>query len=337
MPTTPNLNLTFPSRDQDPWYDEFAAFVGGLDSFGLAVRDHRNLLLLGGGTITWSETGGIIWTAPITVRHLTRGGVAGTVAVPIEEIALSDGELLYMKLVTAPTAPYAVTLHTTTGQLPANDKVLALAYRFGNTLWVNTIGVFAPGESRSGFGTGSQGPVGPEGPPGADGAEGSPGPEGPPGPDGAPGTSGANGADGLGFAVGNTFVETYSIANKVTQPEGEAVLARITLDSSTGNIFGTAVTRLLIVEAQTTDVGQSGVFGLYDVDGGMAILVSEDLDLFSPTTQAVASDQPAAFVLGWTPISTGQRSYELRGGMNAANTGDLLIWHARLEIRRQIT
>lgn len=346
MPNTANLQIPFPARDQDPWYDTYVQGLQALDAFGLAVRDHRSLLLLGGGTITWSPTFGINWTAPIVVRHLLRGGIAGTVPVPLEEIALGDNQLLYLRIVNAPTQAYTPEVVTVTGQLPQRDNVLPLAYRFGSTLWVNTIGVFAPGESRSGFGTGTQGPIGPAGPqgdPGPQGAQGDPGPQGIQGVQGIqgiqgvqgdPGPQGAQGDPGVGLSPGDVYVTSYTICAKQTQGEGSAVLARIRLDEDLGFLTGTSLTRKLIVEAQTSDAAQTGTFGLYDVDG-VGTLISF-VSPAAPALTTVNTDQPTKYELDFTPQSTGERVYEIRGGMNVGQTGDLIIWNARIEYRRTV-
>jgi hypothetical protein len=379
MPTTPFLSLPFPARDQDPWYDTFEAFVQGVDSFGLNVRDHRNLLLLGGGTITWSAGFELTWTAPIQVRHLLKGGLTGTVPVPIESIFLNDGELLYLRIVNAPTQNYQPTLEIAMGPLPQRDNALALAYRFGDTLWVNTIGVFAPSESRSGFGTGTQGPQGPAGPAGATGAQGPAGPTGPTGAAGPAGTAGTNGntvlhgagaptpGDGVngdfwintttsaiygpkaggvwpapssligkGYQTGDVIVQSHTLSTKQTQAVGPVILSRLRLDEADGAVGGTTLERVLVVEAQVTDDGEVGSFGLYDVDGTATLISFVPSPLPTPALTVLSSDQPTKFELSFIPQGAGERIFELRGGMNPGATGDLLIWHARIEYRRTV-
>lgn len=67
MELSPRMEWPFPSENEDPWYPSYEDQIRAMDASGFAAREDRNLILSGGGTLTWNTTTGLTWTAPFNV------------------------------------------------------------------------------------------------------------------------------------------------------------------------------------------------------------------------------------------------------------------------------
>lgn len=153
MPLTSRMKWTVPSADADPWYDAFSALFGEVDAAVYAGREDRNIVLMGGGVITWALlTGTLVWTQPLRIFSPVSGFqcivAAGNVQLD------QDGKLLYAPLVRYPTGGNKTIVAGVASQVPVavspNDQLL-FAVRYGNKIyWRNGL-VMQDGDSVTDF------------------------------------------------------------------------------------------------------------------------------------------------------------------------------------------
>lgn len=148
MPETSKVKHPYPSQNEDPWFASFESMLASIDAADFAARDERNLILSGGGNITFSSSGDVSWTNDLTIHHASTG-YQGTLAANPGGTSLDDGQLLYIDLVRGPQQNYTTNAVKTSGNLPNNDKAVVLFYRDGNTLWVRDFGSVTLGGSLS--------------------------------------------------------------------------------------------------------------------------------------------------------------------------------------------
>lgn len=155
MPLTPRAKLPYPSEQRDPWFDQFLAFVQAVDSAVYAEREDRNLIIMGGGAVSWDATTGILsWAANIEFASTPVGFlwriVAGNILVP-------DAQFLYFQAVRSPTDNVNVTLTTGT-QVPglvsedANNSIM-FGVRRGSRIYFRNGDVIQDGETSNIFET----------------------------------------------------------------------------------------------------------------------------------------------------------------------------------------
>lgn len=148
MANTPRMNWPFPNENQDPWYVALENFAKALDASGFASREDRQLILIGGGTITWSVTGSLLqWSAPIRVISPISGFL---LTVAAGAVTIEDGQALFVSLVRAPTMNRTVEARVE-NQVPQTDLAYILAARVGNNIyWRNGLSM-GDGDSMSGL------------------------------------------------------------------------------------------------------------------------------------------------------------------------------------------
>lgn len=66
---TPRLHYIFPDFQEDPWFENIAAFFLGVDGTNWATSEDRNLSMTGGGTLLLDAGGNLLsWTQPILLQ-----------------------------------------------------------------------------------------------------------------------------------------------------------------------------------------------------------------------------------------------------------------------------
>jgi hypothetical protein len=149
MPNSTKMLWPYPNQDQDPWYDAFVAFVAAMDSSVYMSREDRQLVIHGGGSISFTDPT-LTWTAPIYVFSPATGFYAQIAA---GSASITAGQVAYIDMPRSMTANQTVTL-TVANQAPNTDTALVLAVRLGTQVIFRT-GVFVNDGSIAALGGGS--------------------------------------------------------------------------------------------------------------------------------------------------------------------------------------
>ena len=132
MPNSSRMSWSFPAENQDPWYDAFLGLVTAMDYSGFAAREDRNIVLMGGGLITFdAATDSLTWATPLVLLAPTTGFLW---TIPAATISLYDGRLFYIDLVRAPQAPTSLT-PVVSNQVPSTDYAFLLGVRRGSRVF----------------------------------------------------------------------------------------------------------------------------------------------------------------------------------------------------------
>lgn len=132
MPNSSKMLWPYPTKDSDPWFDEFESMVAALDSSGYAAREDRNIIVGGGGDVFWDATSSTLtWDDDFTVFSLI-AGFKLTVAAGSTSIA--DGEILYVNVTRAPVQNASLSIGTVSN-VPNTDSAMAFAVRVGDTIY----------------------------------------------------------------------------------------------------------------------------------------------------------------------------------------------------------
>lgn len=150
MPSSSRMRFPYPAEFKDPWFDDFESLIAGIDASGYAAREDRNLLLAGGGTITWNVgTSTLSWSSDIVVVSTIVGFL---LRVTDGSVTLDDGQMLCVTLVRAPTSGTTIATFVES-QIPSDDTSLVLALRIGDRIhWRNGV-VQDDGETLTGLGS----------------------------------------------------------------------------------------------------------------------------------------------------------------------------------------
>lgn len=132
MPSSNRMNWPFPTENQTPWYEAFEDLIAAQDTSSFAARDDRNLVIAGGGNISWTvATSTFQWTDDIRVLSPITGGL---LTIPAAALVLDDGDAVFVNLVRA--VPQSNTLSPAVGsQIPSSDTAFLLASRTGDVVY----------------------------------------------------------------------------------------------------------------------------------------------------------------------------------------------------------
>ena len=145
MPDSPRMEWPIPTENQNPWYEAFVALVSAQDASAFAAREDRQIIMLGGGTVSWTAPT-LTWDAPISLTAPIEGFLW---TIQAGSVTIEDGQALYATLVRGPTANTAVAV-AVGSQVPSSDQALVLAVRVGTRLYFRTGLSLASGGSASG-------------------------------------------------------------------------------------------------------------------------------------------------------------------------------------------
>lgn len=147
MATSPRMRWPYPSEGVDPWYDSFSGMVDAQDTTAFSAQEAKNIILSGGGIISWSASTGLLqWASPLEVNAASTGFLesipAGSVYLP------NDGDVGYVRFLSGPSASLELVVRVS-GALPAADldRALVLFRRRGNRVFFRNGGVIQDGES----------------------------------------------------------------------------------------------------------------------------------------------------------------------------------------------
>lgn len=161
MRSTPLLQLPYPAPNADPFYADFERMVQAFDTLCAALVEDRNVILTGGGTLTWAiQPGGkgrLTWSDAFVVTSPATGR---TETVAAGSVDIDDGTMLYVRLVRRPVSNPELALvsgqRIDLDQSPETPYVLGLrrgtsfVFRTGLTLADGSTGSFTGGGAGGG-------------------------------------------------------------------------------------------------------------------------------------------------------------------------------------------
>jgi len=124
---SPRMEWPFPSENEDPWYARYRDQIRAQDASGFASREDRNLVLTGGGTLTWSTTTGLTWDSPFLVWSPSTSFFTQLVA---NTLLPTNGQIIRAEIVRAPGANRNVAAEVANIAANTNDS-LVLGLRSG--------------------------------------------------------------------------------------------------------------------------------------------------------------------------------------------------------------
>ena len=132
MPNTNKMQWPFPAKDRDPWFETFEQMATAMDSSGYAAREDRQIIMGGGGDVTFdSGTGNLTWAAALDFYSLIAGF---KISVAAATVVIGDGEVVYLNLNRSPTQNTSVSV-AAANQVPNTNDAMALAVRVGTTVY----------------------------------------------------------------------------------------------------------------------------------------------------------------------------------------------------------
>ena len=136
------MRFLVPNEGTDPWYTAFQTLFGQIDASAYAAREDRNIILMGGGTITWTvSTSTLAWSAPLRVFSPVSG--LQCIIAAGSAVLDGDGRLLHAPLVRYPTGAIKTITASVASQVPVatdGDNQLLFALRYNGVIyWRNGV------------------------------------------------------------------------------------------------------------------------------------------------------------------------------------------------------
>jgi hypothetical protein len=154
MPNTSKMIWPFPTKDSDPWYENFLSMVTALDASGYASREDRNIVLDGGGLVSFTASSGLLsWSAPIVLISPISPYKE---TIPAGLVNLADGQFFYVNVTRAPTGSISLAPHVAT-QVPNTDDAYVIAVRDGSAVYFRNGARIGDGETSTLFASGGGG------------------------------------------------------------------------------------------------------------------------------------------------------------------------------------
>jgi hypothetical protein len=148
------MSWVFPSENQEPHFDALTEFYGQLDASGYAAREDRHIILSGGGTVNFTAAGGAFsWGSDIEMLAAITGF---NWRIPAGNVTVTDGQILYVNLVRAPTLNTVRTL-LVGDQVPNDNDAHIIGVRKGSTIYFFNGNSIGDGGSLSDLGAGGGG------------------------------------------------------------------------------------------------------------------------------------------------------------------------------------
>ena len=148
MPLSSRLRWPIPPENQDPWYEAFLALVEAMDSSTFAAMEDRNIVLMGGGEMSFdADTGELTWDDTIEINSPV-SGFRHTIAAG--DITLEDNEMAYVEVSRNLTDNAVLTVSASSSQPPnvETESFFVLCLRRGDKLYFRNGDVLSDDESR---------------------------------------------------------------------------------------------------------------------------------------------------------------------------------------------
>lgn len=140
------MKWSYPGQDSDPWFDQFESFVESVDSSSYASREDRNVLITGGGSVSFVN-GELSWSSPIDVLSPI-SGFKVHIANGSAEIEIGDS--LYIDLTRNPLGSQQSSV-LTAKSVPNTDSAFLIARRVDDFVYFRNGSRIKDGESKTLF------------------------------------------------------------------------------------------------------------------------------------------------------------------------------------------
>lgn len=151
MPNTSKMLWPYPTKDSDPWFEAFESMTVAMDSSGYASREDRNILISGGGSVSFTASSGLVtWSAGLVFLSTIAGF---KLTLPAGSVTLVDGACLYVNVVRSPTGNLSLAAFAA-GQVPNTDSAMLLAVRNGSAVYFRNGSEVSDGQTKSLFSSG---------------------------------------------------------------------------------------------------------------------------------------------------------------------------------------
>lgn len=139
-------------ENADPFFDAFTAFVTAQDASVFALKEDRDLLLMKGGTVSFTASSGLLsWSQAI---EMNAAGVGFKWTLPAGSVNLNDGDYLYVTLAHNPTTNLNVAAGTGATLPKADiDNPIVLGLRNGDRVYFRDGKVLLDGQAITLFAT----------------------------------------------------------------------------------------------------------------------------------------------------------------------------------------
>jgi hypothetical protein len=148
MALTPRTQIPYPDSNERDWDATFAAMVNTIDYSLFAAREDRNILILGGGTMTFTAATGVLtWGADIQLLSPISGYIttlaAGSATIP-------DNNYFYVQITRGPTSNITVTSKVgfTVQNNPSGDDQFLIGFRKGSIVHFREGFLIGDGQSK---------------------------------------------------------------------------------------------------------------------------------------------------------------------------------------------
>lgn len=129
---------SFPDEDQDPYFKTLSSFFGQLDVAIWNNRMRSNLILAGGGSISFNSTTSLLtWSDDFGLKHLYSGFLNEFRFGPdnlTREASILEGQVLYGQIPSQVSQGQVKNL-LVADQLPSGDNNFVLAWRYNNSVY----------------------------------------------------------------------------------------------------------------------------------------------------------------------------------------------------------
>lgn len=105
MSNTPDLNIPFPDEYQDPFFVDYTDQMNDLESWLKISWEEGQLLVYGGGTISFSSPN-VTWSSDIIIESPMTGN---KVTITADTQQIDDNEILWATGLTRPLANATIT------------------------------------------------------------------------------------------------------------------------------------------------------------------------------------------------------------------------------------
>jgi len=139
--------LVYPTKGQARYFEIIKRFYEGIDGILYAHREDRNVILYGGGLLSWDSVAGTLtFNADIILLSPHKAYWETISQAAYSPITVEDGEMIYVELTRSPGALIDLVPRVT-NVLPQNDNAFMIAFRDGDILYIRNGRGFANGDT----------------------------------------------------------------------------------------------------------------------------------------------------------------------------------------------
>jgi hypothetical protein len=143
------MDWLYPASNQWPFFDLISQFYNAIDRAVFAHREDKNILIMGGGTVDWTASTGVLdWTADIELFSPHTGFKMSIEPPAVGTFTLADGWVFYVQLTRQVGSNIVLTPQRAT-TMPKSDDVYLVAKRSGTQVFFRNGRAFNDGESGS--------------------------------------------------------------------------------------------------------------------------------------------------------------------------------------------